>query len=151
MVTVFTNGCFDLLHVGHVRLLETARALGDRLVVGLNSDEGVERLKGPGRPIIPFVYRREMLQALRCVDMVYHFNYDPLHLIEVVAPDVLVKGADWEANNIIGKAVVEEQGGKVVRIPLVEGISTTEVIKRVLALCEPPPMPDVPPGCSVCS
>ena len=129
---VFTNGCFDLLHVGHVRLLRQAAALGDFLVVGLNSDESVERLKGPTRPINPEEARAELLAALECVDAVAVFDDDtPLALIEAIVPDVLVKGGDYRPEEVVGREVVEAGGGRLVLIPLVEGHSTTQMVLRV--------------------
>jgi D-beta-D-heptose 7-phosphate kinase/D-beta-D-heptose 1-phosphate adenosyltransferase len=129
---VFTNGCFDLLHPGHVRLLEQARALGDALVVGLNSDASVRRLKGAGRPLLPQAGRAEVLAALACVDFVTIFEEEtPRALIAALLPDVLVKGGDWAENEIVGREEVEAAGGKVVRLPLVAGYSTTELIERI--------------------
>jgi len=129
---VFTNGCFDLLHAGHVRYLAAARALGDILVVGLNDDAAIERLKGPGRPIMRLAERAEVLTALAAVDHVIVFAEDtPLSLIVALEPDVLVKGGDWALDDIVGRAEVERRGGRVERIPLVPGLSTTELIRRV--------------------
>jgi rfaE bifunctional protein nucleotidyltransferase chain/domain len=129
---VFTNGCFDLLHAGHVRYLETARAFGDLLVVGLNDDASVRRLKGPGRPILHVDERAEVLAALAAVDHVVVFPEDtPLALIETLEPDVLVKGADWAPDDIVGRDNVLGRGGRVERIDLVPGASTTELIRRI--------------------
>ncbi len=129
---MFTNGCFDLLHAGHVRYLAAARALGDILVVGLNDDAAIERLKGPGRPIMRLAERAEVLTALAAVDHVIVFAEDtPLSLIVALEPDVLVKGGDWALDDIVGRAEVEGRGGRVERIPLVPGLSTTELIRRV--------------------
>lgn len=129
---VFSNGCFDLLHPGHVRYLEAARGLGDVLVVGLNDDDSVRRLKGPGRPILGLPERAEVLAALAAVDHVVAFAEDtPLRLIEILAPDVLVKGADWGPEEIVGSDVVRRRGGRVERIELVPGMSTTELIRRI--------------------
>jgi rfaE bifunctional protein nucleotidyltransferase chain/domain len=131
---VFTNGCFDLLHIGHVRYLESARAEGDILVVGVNSDRSVRQIKGPRRPVVPEGERSEVLAALECVDFVTIFDEpDPLAVIEALKPDVLVKGADWAEDAIVGKEVVERSGGRVVRVPLSEGASSTRMIKRILA------------------
>jgi D-beta-D-heptose 7-phosphate kinase/D-beta-D-heptose 1-phosphate adenosyltransferase len=131
---VFTNGCFDLIHIGHVRYLEAARAEGDVLVVGVNSDSSVRRIKGPGRPIVPEDQRAEVLAALACVDFVTLFDEpDPLVTIRLVMPDVLVKGADWEEDAIVGRDVVEAMGGRVIRIPLTESASTSEIIEKILA------------------
>jgi D-beta-D-heptose 7-phosphate kinase/D-beta-D-heptose 1-phosphate adenosyltransferase len=128
---VFTNGCFDLLHVGHVRLLREAAALGDFLVVGLNSDASVRRLKGPARPINPESDRAELLEALECVDAVIVFDAEtPLDLIQAIRPDVLVKGGDYRAGEVVGRAEVEAAGGRVVLVPLVEGHSSSRLIRR---------------------
>jgi len=130
---VFTNGCFDLMHVGHTRYLQAAKALGDLLVVGVNSDESVRALnKAPDRPIVPEAQRAEVLASLGCVDYVVMFNEpDPLRLIATLQPDVLVKGGDWTPDRIIGRDVVERRGGIVRTIPLVPGISTTALIQRI--------------------
>jgi rfaE bifunctional protein nucleotidyltransferase chain/domain len=129
---VFTNGCFDVLHPGHLDLLERARALGDVLVIAINGDDSVKRLKGPKRPVFPETERGEILSALDVVDYVCTFNEDtPLETILEVRPDILVKGADW-IDNIVGSREVEGWGGRVVALPLVPGQSTTGVIERVL-------------------
>lgn len=126
---VFTNGCFDLLHVGHVRYLGQARRQGDLLVVGLNSDRSVRELKGPTRPLTPEAERAELLAALECVDYVTVFDQDtPLELIKLLAPDVLVKGGDWTADKIVGAGEVKSRGGKVVVAKKVEGRSTRGII-----------------------
>ncbi|MBI3078797.1 MAG: D-glycero-beta-D-manno-heptose 1-phosphate adenylyltransferase [Deltaproteobacteria bacterium] len=131
---VFTNGCFDLLHVGHIRYLTEARALGDALCVGLNSDRSVAAFKGSGRPIVPQEQRAEMLAALASVDYVVIFDEaDPARLIGGIRPQVLVKGADWAEEAIVGRDLVEADGGRVVRIPLIEGASTTGMIERIVA------------------
>lgn len=131
---VFTNGVYDLLHRGHVEYLEDARALGDRLVVGVNADASVRRLKGPTRPIVPEDERAELIAALACVDLAVIFDDDtPLALIEAVAPDVLVKGADWALDRIVGREFVEARGGRVERITLREGASTSAIVERILA------------------
>lgn len=131
---VFTNGCFDLIHAGHVRYLTAARALGDRLVVGVNSDASVRTIKGDRRPIVTADQRVEVLAALACVDYVTVFDEpDPAALIRTLRPDVLVKGADWSEDEIIGADEVIARGGRVARIDLVPGISTSEIIRRVLA------------------
>ncbi len=128
---VFTNGCFDLLHPGHVRYLAAARARGDLLVVGLNSDRSVRGLKGAGRPVQPEKARAELLAALACVDQVVIFDAPtPLDTILELEPDVLVKGADWGRGDIVGGREVEAWGGRVVRIPVVAGESTTNLIAR---------------------
>jgi D-beta-D-heptose 7-phosphate kinase/D-beta-D-heptose 1-phosphate adenosyltransferase len=129
---VFTNGCFDLLHPGHVSLLEAARRRGDRLVVGVNSDRSVHGLKGPGRPLMGERDRARMLGALECVDHVTIFGErTPLKTIQLLRPAVLVKGADWGADAIVGRAEVESWGGRVVRIPIKRGYSTTRIIERI--------------------
>ena len=129
---VFTNGVFDLLHRGHVEYLEEARALGDRLVVGLNSDASTRRWKGPSRPIVGEGDRLALVSALACVDLAVLFDDDtPLRLIESVQPDVLVKGGDYEVADIVGREVVEARGGRVTTIALREGISTSEIVRRI--------------------
>lgn len=129
---VFTNGVFDLLHPGHVRYLIGARRLGDALIVGLNSDRSVRAIKGPERPILPEAERAEILAALACVDAVVVFDEDtPYAIIARLQPDVLVKGADWAAGHIVGRDIVEARGGRVVRIPLAEGYSTTAILARI--------------------
>jgi rfaE bifunctional protein nucleotidyltransferase chain/domain len=128
---VFTNGVFDLLHRGHVEYLEEARALGDRLVIGVNSDASVRRLKGPERPVVPEAERAEVLEALACVDRVAIFDDDtPERLIRELAPDVLVKGGDWALDAIVGREFVEARGHSVATIPFREGLSTTALIAR---------------------
>lgn len=135
---VFTNGCFDLLHAGHVDLLIRARALGDVLVVGVNDDGSVARLKGPSRPVTPLAQRAYVLAGLACVDYVCAFAEDtPLKLIEAVLPDVLVKGGDWPVASIVGGDVVTARGGLVASLPLLPGLSTTAVIARILATNPP--------------
>jgi D-beta-D-heptose 7-phosphate kinase/D-beta-D-heptose 1-phosphate adenosyltransferase len=129
---VFTNGCFDLLHPGHIALFEAARAEGDLLVVGLNSDRSVRALKGEGRPLIPQDERAETLLALEPVDRVVIYDDDtPRAVIAALLPDVLVKGADWAADAIVGREEVEAAGGRVVRVGLVPGRSTTAMVGRV--------------------
>jgi len=129
---VFTNGCFDLLHPGHVRYLAAARALGDVLVVGLNSDASVRGLKGPGRPVLRAEERAEVLAGLSAVDHLVVFDDEtPLALIGALRPDVLVKGADWSEADIAGAEEVRAAGGRVERIDLVPGVSTTELIRRL--------------------
>lgn len=130
---VFTNGCFDLLHVGHVRYLRKARTLGDCLVIGLNSDRSVRSIKDPHRPLIAEDQRAEVLAALECVNYVVLFDEtDPLELIKEIRPDVLVKGADWPMNQIVGADLVHSYGGEVRRVKLVPSISTSEIIDRIL-------------------
>ncbi|MEW5852579.1 MAG: D-glycero-beta-D-manno-heptose 1-phosphate adenylyltransferase [Myxococcota bacterium] len=129
---VFTNGCFDVLHVGHARYLAAARTEGDLLVVGVNDDASVSRLKGPDRPIVPLADRAELLAALACVDYVVSFSEDtPARLIGQVLPDVLVKGEDWKDKGVVGRDVVEARGGKVVLARLEPGRSTTDIVKRI--------------------
>ena len=132
---VFTNGCFDLLHLGHVRLLEQARAEGDVLVVGLNSDSSVRRLKGAVRPLVPQAGRAEVLAALACVDAVTIFEEDtPRDLIAALLPDVLVKGGDWSPDRIVGREEVEAAGGRVVVVPYLEGYSTSSLMEKLRQL-----------------
>ena len=129
---VFTNGVFDLLHPGHVRYLQDARALGDALIVGVNSDRSVRANKGPDRPITPESERAEILLALECVDAVAIFDEEtPAEIVKRIHPDVLVKGADWGPDNIVGRDTVEARGGRIVRMPLSEGYSTTALLRRV--------------------
>jgi D-beta-D-heptose 7-phosphate kinase/D-beta-D-heptose 1-phosphate adenosyltransferase len=130
---VFTNGCFDILHVGHIRYLRKAKSLGDILVVGLNTDRSVRQIKGEKRPIVPQDQRAEVLAALEFVDYVVLFDEpDPFALIEKVKPTILAKGADWPKDKIVGRDVVEKAGGRVVRIPLVSGASSTAVIEKII-------------------
>ncbi len=130
---VFTNGCFDVLHAGHVRYLKAARLQGDLLVLGLNSDQSVRSIKGERRPIVPQEQRAEVLAALSCVDYITLFDEpDPLHLIQILKPAVLVKGADWAEKDIIGADVVRRSGGEVVRVKLTPDISTSLIINRIV-------------------
>jgi D-beta-D-heptose 7-phosphate kinase/D-beta-D-heptose 1-phosphate adenosyltransferase len=130
---VFTNGCFDLLHQGHIRYLERARTLGDLLVVAINSDASVRRLKGPGRPVVPAAQRAEVLAALEAVDLVLVFHeLDPERVIRALRPDVLVKGGDWAVDRIVGAEFVQSLGGRVRSLPYVAGTSTTELIGRIV-------------------
>ncbi len=134
---VFTNGCYDVLHPGHVRLLEAARSLGDVLILALNTDASVQRLKGPTRPLISEDQRAELAAALAAVDAVTFFDEDtPRELIAAVLPDVLVKGADW-AHFIAGREEVEAAGGQVLALPLEPGYSTTNIVDEVLARTAP--------------
>ncbi len=131
---VFTNGCFDLLHPGHIQSLEQARALGDALIVGINSDASVRELKGPGRPILPELERAEILAALECVDAVVIFGEPtPREIIAALLPDVLVKGGDWPGDQIVGREEVEGAGGRVVSVPVVAGYSTTAILAKMRA------------------
>jgi len=132
---VFTNGCFDLLHIGHLELLEHARKLGDILIVGLNSDDSVRRLKGPQRPINTQLDRARILAALEVVDYVVIFDEDtPLELIQTVMPDFLIKGGDYNPDAIVGSEFVESYGGKVIVFPLVRGKSTSDLINTIFQL-----------------
>ena len=134
-VVVFTNGVFDVLHPGHLRYLEQARALGDALIIGLNADTSVRRNKGPERPINPEAERAEILEALECVDAVVLFDEEtPAEIIRTIQPDILVKGADWAEDAIVGRDTVEARGGRVVRIPVEQGYSTTAIIAKVRSL-----------------
>jgi rfaE bifunctional protein nucleotidyltransferase chain/domain len=129
---VFTNGCFDLLHPGHIRSLEAARALGDVLIVGINSDESVRALKGENRPVIPEQERAEILASLECVDAVLIFpELTPQKVIVALLPDVLAKGGDWPDDQIVGKEEVEAAGGRVARIDVVPGYSTSGILKKI--------------------
>jgi rfaE bifunctional protein nucleotidyltransferase chain/domain len=129
---VFTNGCFDLLHRGHVHLLREAKAAGDVLIVGINSDRSVQSIKGPARPILPETDRIELIAAMEMVDYVVQFDEaDPYNVISALKPQVLAKGGDWSAGKIIGADAVEHEGGQVVVIPYLEGFSTTKIIERI--------------------
>jgi rfaE bifunctional protein nucleotidyltransferase chain/domain len=129
---VFTNGCFDILHYGHVKYLLSAKSQGDILVVGLNSDASVRRLKGPGRPIQPEKDRAGVLSAMACVDYVIVFNEDtPLSLIKKIEPDVLIKGGDWPLNKIVGGDIVRARGGRVMTIPFLKGRSTSSLVRKI--------------------
>ena len=131
---VFTNGVYDLLHPGHVRYLQAARALGDALIVGVNSDRSVRANKGPARPVNPEAERAEVIAALECVAAAVVFDQDTPHqIISRLQPDVLVKGADWAEDAIVGRDVVEARGGRVVRMPIEQGFSTTELIAKIQA------------------
>ena len=130
---VFTNGCFDILHVGHVRYLAAARSEGDVLVVGLNSDASVKSIKPDNRPIVNQEQRAEVLAGLGVVDFITIFDEsDPMPLIRAIKPDILVKGADWKEREIVGADVVKAYGGKVVRVEVVPGISTSRIIRRIV-------------------
>jgi rfaE bifunctional protein nucleotidyltransferase chain/domain len=131
-VVVFTNGVFDLLHPGHLRYLQSARALGDALIVGLNADSSVRRNKGEKRPVTPQEERAEILSALECVDAVVFFDEDtPAAIVSALQPDILVKGADWPADQIVGRDTVEARGGRVVRVAIEEGYSTTAILEKI--------------------
>ncbi|MBI1762323.1 MAG: D-glycero-beta-D-manno-heptose 1-phosphate adenylyltransferase [Acidobacteria bacterium] len=130
---VFTNGCFDLLHPGHVRYLQQARALGEALIVALNSDRSVRELKGPARPILKEEERAEVMAALACVDFVTIFDEPtPRKIITALLPDILVKGGDWSIETIVGREEVEAAGGRVLNLPFVAGVSTSEMIARIM-------------------
>ena len=132
---VFTNGCFDILHAGHVRYLKKAKALGHILVVGLNSDSSIKKIKGETRPIVKQKDRAEVLSALTSVDYVIIFNDPtPIKLIEAIKPDVLVKGADWKRGSIVGEDVLKTYKGKIARIKLAKGRSTTDIVGKILKM-----------------
>ena len=137
---VFTNGCFDLLHVGHIRYLEKAKSLGDILIVGLNSDHSVRTIKGPQRPILPEQERAEVLSGLWCVDYITLFDEPtPLELIASLRPHLLVKGGDWSKEAVVGREEVEASGGEVVLLPFVEGISSSTIIETIIKRYEKRP------------
>jgi rfaE bifunctional protein nucleotidyltransferase chain/domain len=139
---VFTNGVFDLLHVGHLRYLQHARSLGDALFVGLNSDRSVRQIKGSDRPLTVEAERAEILEALACVDGVVIFDEDtPHNLIKTLQPDVLVKGADWAEDAIVGRDIVEARGGRVVRVTIEAGHSTTKIVEKIRGRTVPWPRP----------
>ena len=136
---VFTNGCFDLLHTGHLHLVESAAAFGDCLVCGINDDRSVRELKGPTRPVVPFVERARLLAGLEAVDFVVGFgDPTPLKLIEAIRPDVLIKGSDWPRDQIVGRDVVEAHGGRVEQVRLLPGRSTTNLLDRLRSSPEKP-------------
>lgn len=129
---VFTNGCYDLIHVGHIRCFKEGKKLGDIMVVAVNSDRSVRALKGPRRPIVPQEERAEILAALECVDYVTIFDQDtPREIISLLKPDILVKGGDWTVDTIVGRDIVEAYGGKVLSLPLVAGVSTTAMVNAI--------------------
>lgn len=131
-LVVFTNGCFDLVHRGHIHLLRQAKTLGEILIVGLNSDVSVKAIKGPDRPIMPEADRIELIAALEMVDYVVVYSEpDPYRVIAAIQPNVLVKGGDWSADKIVGADVVEQNGGRVAVIPYLPGLSTTQIIERI--------------------
>ncbi len=131
---VFTNGCFDLLHPGHIQYLNDAKALGDKLIIGLNADDSIARLKGSSRPINPLKDRAAMLMGLKAVDAVVAFEEDtPLNLISLLLPDVLVKGGDYAADDIVGAKEVRDAGGEVIVVPFLDGYSSSKLIERIKA------------------
>jgi D-beta-D-heptose 7-phosphate kinase/D-beta-D-heptose 1-phosphate adenosyltransferase len=135
---VFTNGCYDIIHIGHVRCFQEGKKLGDTLIVALNSDRSVRTLKGPPRPIVPQAERAEIIAALECVDFVTIFDQDdPLEIISEVKPDILVKGGDWALDTIVGRDIVESYGGQVIPLPLVPGVSTTRIIETIASHLSP--------------
>ena len=135
---VFTNGCYDLIHIGHVRCFKEGKGLGDILIVALNSDRSVRTLKGSPRPIVPEAERAEIIAALECVDFVTIFDQDdPLEIISAIKPDILVKGGDWALNTIVGRDIVESYGGQVIALPLVPGVSTTRIIETIASHLSP--------------
>jgi D-beta-D-heptose 7-phosphate kinase/D-beta-D-heptose 1-phosphate adenosyltransferase len=132
---IFTNGCFDILHVGHVRYLNDAKKYGDFLIVGINSDSSVRRIKGENRPIIDEKARAEVVAGLDSVDMVIIFSEDtPYELIKTLEPDVLIKGGDWKEEEIVGADIVKRSGGKVLTVPYISGYSTTSIIEKIIRL-----------------
>ena len=131
---VFTNGCYDILHVGHIHCFQESKRLGDILIVAVNSDRSVGILKGPLRPIVPEGERAELIAAMESVDYVTIFDQeDPFEVVSAVKPDILIKGGDWSIETIVGRELVESYGGKVMNIPLVEGISTSEIIEKIVS------------------
>lgn len=131
-ICVFTNGCFDILHAGHIYILKKAREMGDFLVLGLNSDDSITRLKGDGRPVNDLKSREAVLEAIRHIDYVLVFEDDtPLELIRLVQPDIIVKGGDYEPGTVVGADIVESSGGRVAIVPLMEGFSTTNMIQQI--------------------
>ena len=135
---VFTNGCYDLLHIGHIRCFQESKALGEILIVALNSDRSIKALKGPSRPIIPEEERAEIIAAMEHVDYVTIFDQeDPLEVISTVKPAVLVKGGDWSMDTIVGRNVVESYGGTVVALPMIPGVSTSRIIEDILSHTTP--------------
>lgn len=131
---VFTNGCFDLLHAGHIWLFKKAKKLGDVLMVAVNSDASLRRLKGPQRPVFPLKERLEILAAVEEIDVLTAFSQDtPQKIIALLRPDILVKGGDWPPDQIVGRKEVEESGGRVVLIPYLPGLSTTQLLQKIIA------------------
>ena len=138
-VVVFTNGCFDLLHAGHIRLFREARKMGDVLIVALNRDASVRKIKGPGRPIFPLRERWEILEAIEDIDYLTSFGEESSQkIIAALLPDILVKGGDWGPNQVVGRETVEAAGGKVIQVPPVKGRSTSAVVQKILRLSRRP-------------
>lgn len=132
LTVVFTNGCFDLLHRGHVHILRQAKAAGDLLIVAINSDRSVTTIKGPGRPVMPQTDRVELIAAMEMVDYVVVFDEpDPTKLIDAIKPNVLAKGGDWKMEEVVGADIVKRDGGRILLIPYLQGFSTTEIIERI--------------------
>jgi len=132
-IVAFTNGCFDLLHYGHIKYLKSAKKMSDILIVGINTDASIKRIKGKNRPITPLAQRMQIISALEVVDYVISFSEDtPYNLIKEIKPDLLIKGGDWDTKEIVGKDIVESYGGKVITIPYIKGISTTGIIKKIV-------------------
>ncbi|PIQ89960.1 MAG: D-glycero-beta-D-manno-heptose 1-phosphate adenylyltransferase [Candidatus Omnitrophica bacterium CG11_big_fil_rev_8_21_14_0_20_42_13] len=132
---VFTNGCFDILHYGHIKYLEKASKYGDILIIGLNSDSSIKRIKGSRRPLNPEKYRAYILSAISFIDYIVIFGQDtPYNLISALRPDILVKGGDWHKNKIVGSGIVKQYGGKVLTIPYVKNLSTTKILKKITAI-----------------
>jgi rfaE bifunctional protein nucleotidyltransferase chain/domain len=130
---VFTNGCFDLIHSGHIHLFEEAKKLGDVLMVAVNDDDSVKRIKGPSRPVFPLAERLEILEAIRFIDYLLSFSEEtPLRVISALVPDVLVKGGDWELEDVVGRQEVEDTGGRVVLVPFLESQSTSRLLSKIL-------------------
>lgn len=135
---VFTNGCYDILHIGHIQCFQESKKLGDLLIVAVNSDRSVGVLKGPSRPIVPEEERAELIAAMESVDYVTIFDQeDPLELISAIKPDILVKGGDWSLETIVGRELVESYGGTVMTLPMVTGISTSEIIEKIVSHTSP--------------
>jgi len=129
---VFTNGCFDLLHPGHIHILNQSKSMGDRLVVGVNTDSSIKKIKGPKRPIVSEQDRADVLSALSCVDLIVFFKAEtPLYLIKALRPDILVKGADYSIDKVVGREIVESYEGKVSLVPLLKGYSTSEIVNKL--------------------
>jgi len=132
-IVAFTNGCFDILHYGHIKYLNSAKKLSDILIVGINTDGSIKRIKGKNRPIIPLKQRMEIISGLEVVDYVISFSKNtPYNLIKEIKPDLLIKGGDWDTKEIVGKDIVESYGGRVITIPYIKGVSTTGIIKKII-------------------